>query len=292
LCWQTLASKANGADRLKKYSAAWGTAVVDECHKLGGLIYAKTINRLQARHRLGLTGTVERVDGREFLLHDIIGPVVTIGRVATIPCRVEIKHTGIPIKFSAMEPFPNLHKRIYNAPGRMDIILEDLEKDLAAGRYICFAFHRCSVKQLVHWKDKLRDLGIEAEAFYGSCRDREGALMRARSGETRVLVCNSQMLTGIDVPRWDTFYAAFPTSNVVFNDEGGLSGNFLQEFSRIRTPFTYENGREKKEGIIRDYVDNNSMCFASYKKRYKAYMNQGFEVNVTKVAAPKAKHLL
>ena len=285
LCWQTLASKAHGLERLKKYGDLWGTVIVDECHKVGGTCYARTVNRLAARYRLGLTGTVERVDGREFLLKDIIGEVVAEGRVATIPCKVYITHTGVPIKYNQWEPRSYLFKRIYNDQNRMNIILDDLFRDVEANRYICFAFHRSSTEQLCDWTHKLQLMGIKAESFYGTCRDREGVLSRARSGETQVLVCNSQMLTGIDVPRWDTYYSAFPTSNVVFNEEGQLSGNFYQEFSRIRTPFTYEDGREKKEGIIRDYVDNNPMCFGSYKKRARAYANQNFPIKTRKLAA-------
>jgi hypothetical protein len=91
------------------------------------------------------------------------------------------------------------------------------------------------------------------------------------------------MLTGIDVPRWNVYYSAFPTSNIVFNEDGKLSGNFYQEFSRIRTPFTYEDGTVKTEGIIRDYVDNNSLCFGMYKKRYRAYTNQQFKISIVKL---------
>jgi len=288
LCWQTFASKAHGADRLREYGSTWGLVIVDECHKVGGTVYARTVNRLHARHRLGLTGTVERVDGREFLLKDIIGGVVAEGRVATIPCKVVVTHTAIPIKYSFSEPFPYLFKRLFKAKGRMDIVLNDLQKDVDDGRYICFAFHRYSIQQLCEWTKTLQLLGIKAEAFYGSCRDREGVLTRARTGETQVLVCNSQMLTGIDIPRWNTYYSAFPTANIVFNDDGKLSGNFYQEFSRIRTPYTYENGKEKTEGIIRDYVDNNSMCFGSYKKRYRAYKNQDFNIEIIKLQPPPA----
>jgi superfamily II DNA or RNA helicase len=265
--------------------------LVSNCHKLGGICYAKVINRLHSRHRMGLTGTVERVDGREFLLKDIIGPVVARGKVKTIPCEVEIVHTGVPIKYTFAEPLVRLYKRIYRAEGRMDIVLKYIYKDVQAGRYICFAFHRQSVADLVEWTEKLQNLGFKAEAFYGSCKDRKGVLKRARSGETQILVCNSQMLTGIDVPRWDAYYSAFPTSNVVFTDDN-LSGNFYQEFSRIRTPFTYEDGRVKKCGIIRDFVDTHSFCYGSYRKRYKAYENQGFNINVIKLKEKKVDNKL
>lgn len=283
LCWQTFASKF-GDERIRKYATTWGFVIVDEVHRVGGLIYAKTVNRIQARYRLGLTGTVERTDGREFLLKDIIGPVIAEGKVHTIPCKVMVVKTGIKVAHGFGEPLAYLFKKLYKATGRMDIVLEYLEKDIADGRYICFAFHRCSIEQLKHWTKKLQLLGIKAESFFGSCFDREGVLARARSGETQVLVCNQQMLTGIDIPRWNTYYSAFPSANVVFNEQNQLSGNFYQEFSRIRTPFDYGDGKVKQIGIIRDFVDSNTFCYGSYQKRYKAYKNQDFEIEVTTIA--------
>lgn len=286
MCWQTFASKF-GAERIHKYANTWGLTIVDECHRLCGLVYAKTVNKLLARYRLGLTGTVERTDGREFLLKDIIGPVVAEGKVETIPCHVTVIHTGLKVSYQFGEPLPYLYKRIFNTKARMEILLEYLEKDIAEGRSICFAFHRSSVAQLNLWTKRLQLLGHSVEAFYGSCRDREGVLQRARSGATQVLVCNQQMLTGIDVPRWDTYYAAFPTSNVVFNEQNQLSGNFYQEFSRIRTPYEYPDGRRKTLGLIRDFVDTNNFCFNSYRKRYKAYKNQDFTIDIIKSKVDK-----
>ncbi len=279
LCWQTFARKY-GMERIAKYGRSWGLVIVDECHKVGGVCYARIINRLATRYRLGLTGTVARVDGREFLLHDIIGSVVAEGKVHSIPCSVIVTYTNVEIKHSIMEPLPYFYKRIFKNNDRMSIILNDLLLDVDNGRSICFAFHRYSSEQLCEWTRLLVMHGIKAEAFYGTCHDRDGALERARSGETQVLVCNSQMLTGIDIPRWDTYYSAFPTSNVVFTDTGGLSGNFYQEYSRIRTPFIGDDGTPKRNGILRDYVDANSFCYGSYTKREKAYKHENFSIEV------------
>jgi len=282
LCWQTFNSKY-GPERIAKYKKTWGFIIADECHKLGGFCYSRTINRLAARYRLGLTGTVERTDGKEFLLKAIIGPVVARGRVEEVPCAVTIIHTGIPIKFNITEPQAWLYKRIYNAKGRMDVVMHYLTQDINDGRYICFAFHGGSSKQLHEFATKLQLLGIDAEAFDGKCKDRDGVLQRASTGENQVLVCNNRMLTGINIPRWDTYYSAFPNSNIVFNERGELSGNFYQEFSRVRTPFTYENGVVKQFGLIRDFVDDNSFCYGSYRKRYKAYVNQNFSIKIIKI---------
>jgi len=257
--------------------------LVSNCHRMGGICFSRTVNRLSARYRMGLTGTVERTDGREFLVKDILGPVSAEGKVATVDCHVTSIYVGIKIQFGKNEPLPYLYKRLYNNSDRMKIVLKYAMRDIEAGRFICMAFHSSSIEQLKHWTNKLQMLGVKAEAFYGSCTDREGVLERARSGETQVLVCNRQMLTGIDIPRWDTFYNMFPSANVVFNDMGELSGNYYQEFSRIRTPYTDKiTGATKDKGIIRDFVDDSPFCYGSYRKRYKAYVQQQFIITTIK----------
>ena len=287
LCWQTFASKY-GPERIKAYRDTWGLVIVDEIHRAGSLKYASVVNRLNARHRMGLTGTVERADEHEKIVHDIVGPVTAVGKVEQITCAVTVIKTGAEIKFDIKEPLPFLHKRIYNAPGRMDIVLKYLQQDINDGFSNCVAFHRYSVAQLEDFTDTLKCMGIRAEAFYGTMnKNREDVLNSFRDGSIQVAVCNNSMLTGIDVPRWNAYYACFPSASVVFNEDNDLSGNVYQEFSRIRTPFRYEDGRKKKFGLIRDFVDNNGFCNGSFKKRLKAYRHQGFAVEFFE--APREK---
>jgi len=50
--------------------------VFDECHHLPAEAYALAARHCLAPFRLGLTATLERADGREAVLEDLIGPVV------------------------------------------------------------------------------------------------------------------------------------------------------------------------------------------------------------------------
>lgn len=264
--------------------------VVHNCHRCGGIQYATTVNKLNPRHRLGLTGTVERVDEREVIYEDIIGPVVAEGKVKEVPCKVTIIRTGVKIDYEFGEPLPYLHKRLYNNKERMDILLHFLQQDVRDGKFICFAFHRCSVAQLQKFTEKLQDLGFRAESFYGTMKkNRKEVLNEFRSGEIQIAVCNTSMLTGINVPRWDCFYSAFPDSNVVFNETGKLSGEFLQKFSRGRTIFKYEDGRIKEYCLIRDFSDNNKFCYGSLGKRLKAYKSQKFDISYINIKTKKEK---
>ena len=283
LCWQKFASKY-GPERLEQYRDAWGLVVCDEVHKAGAFKYAGVINNLSARYRLGLTGTLERTDGHEALVRDIVGPVVAEGRVDQVPCRVLAINTGLRVEFAPGEMVTRVLQRLAAHPDRNELLIEHLTEDCRAGHYICLAYHGASTDQLDQFTLLLQSRGFKAEAFYGTMKKKRLAVLdRMRSGDIQVAVCNGRMLTGIDVPRWDMYYSAFPSANVVVSSEGKLSGNHYQEFSRIRTPFTYEDGRVKELGIIKDFIDSVPYCWATYKKRLKAYENQGFQIDTVQV---------
>lgn len=284
ICWQTLASKQKGPERLNQHYNTWGLMIIDEVHRTGGIAYAKAVNQTNTRFRMGLTGTVERVDGREFLLHNIVGPVTAVGEAKAIPCRVETVFTGITVEFNPKaEAWPRLSQRLYKSEERLELILKYIKMDMGRDNtFICIAFHSGSVAQLNHFTDILIYHGYRAASFHGSLnpRDREQALEDARSGALDILVCNAGMLTGINVPRWNVFYCMFPNGNVVINETREVSGNYRQQYSRVQTPFKYEDGMEKKMGLIRDFVDDNAICIGLYKKRSKAYLHERFSVHV------------
>ncbi len=54
----------------------FGLVVFDECHHLPSSTYALAARHTLAPYRLGLTATPERMDGREALLDELIGPLV------------------------------------------------------------------------------------------------------------------------------------------------------------------------------------------------------------------------
>lgn len=283
LSWQKFSSKY-GAERIEKYKDAWGLVCVDEAHRLGGIVYASVVNKLNAKHRMGLTGTVERVDTKESILKDVIGPVTAEGKSRQVPCKVTAIFTGAKVKYTFNEPFVFLMKRTYNNEKRMAIVYDYLDDDVRAGLNICIAFHAASNAQLLEFTQSLRNLGYKATAFCGAIAKpiREETLEQFRTGEIQVAVCNNRMLTGLNVPRWDCYYSLFPNSNVVLKKIKGegyrLSGNFYQEYSRIRTMFDYEDGTTKEMGIIRDFIDINPISQGSFKKRLKAYKHEKFEV--------------
>ena len=60
---------------MEHLGAKFGLIVFDECHHLPGAAYALAARMCLAPYRLGLTATLERTDGREAELDELIGPV-------------------------------------------------------------------------------------------------------------------------------------------------------------------------------------------------------------------------
>jgi superfamily II DNA or RNA helicase len=61
---------------MENLGARFGFVVFDECHHLPAEAYALSARQCLAPFRLGLTATLERADGREAVLEQLIGPVV------------------------------------------------------------------------------------------------------------------------------------------------------------------------------------------------------------------------
>src|SRR5712692_7710308 len=61
---------------LERWGNRFGLLVFDECHHLPGPSYMAAAIGSIAPFRLGLTATPERADGQEFLLPELIGPLV------------------------------------------------------------------------------------------------------------------------------------------------------------------------------------------------------------------------
>jgi superfamily II DNA or RNA helicase len=60
---------------LEKWANKYGLIIFDECHHLPGAAYSEAANASLAPFRLGLTATLERADGGEMVLPELIGPI-------------------------------------------------------------------------------------------------------------------------------------------------------------------------------------------------------------------------
>jgi superfamily II DNA or RNA helicase len=80
----TIATYDSAAMHAERLGPKFGLAIFDECHHLPAPGYAQIAQCLIAPFRLGLSATVERADGREEVLFDLVGDIIFEGRFSEL----------------------------------------------------------------------------------------------------------------------------------------------------------------------------------------------------------------
>lgn len=251
MTYQQFISESSGADRLRRIFPHVGTLVVDEVHKVGADKYASVISRFPSRYKVGVTATVDRKDGRQVLVKNIIGPIVAKSvRESLIPT-VYVYETGfVPrARYSGKRAWTFAMQALSRSKPRNRLIVEKVIADLKKGHNIVipvyFKNHVLLLRDMIN-KAYGKDI---CGVFMGgggkrNKADRKRTLADAKAGKIRVTIgIRSLLQLGLNVPAWSCIHEVMPISN---------EPNLKQETSRVRTPMEGKIGP-----VIRLYVDEN-----------------------------------
>ena len=258
-------------DRLKALNDNFGALVIDEVHRANATCFASVIGSVWMTMRVALTATVKRKDGRQFLVRNLIGPVVAKTDAEalrpTIVAHKTPKNVTTRSAFKGQAGFTKMCQFLARHKQRQETILEWVKKDLAKGRNIVIP---------VYFKDNIaslvRDINAMAgeeicAAFVGGAKSkklRKDIVNRARTGEIRVVVGVRKLLQlGINVPKWDTIYYVMPMNN---------APNWEQESCRICTPMP-----NKPTPLIRMFLDEHvPQALGCFRSTYKQGVTLGY----------------
>jgi superfamily II DNA or RNA helicase len=281
--YQKFVSGTDAEEWLKRYKNRFGVVWIDESHIASRDWYSRIVGSFNSRIRLGVSGTTERKNNMHKVTNFVIGPVVVEGKSEQLPCDVTVIRTGIQIPFKKSVSntkwwWAKVKSWLAGLPDRNKSIAKMIAEYVSNG-HSCIAVTTSSV----HCEELAQLLkiqyGISAEAYHAKrfqhgnkekkAALREACLQRVRSGEVQVLIAVRSMVLGLDLPRLTGFFNLIPTSN---------GPDYYQEFSRIRTPHTFENGVAKTMGYIVDLVDDHFLLEGSYNSRKKCYSKEKFNV--------------
>lgn len=191
----------------------FGSVFVDEVHLAPASIFSGIINNLPARHRYGLTGTLKRKDGKQFLVNAMFGNVLAeinkeelldLDRIS--PVHLEIFSTSVglsddPTITEAANPWQAYEKDLANNMVREEEILEYAE-NILSDPYRKLIILTRFVEQAKRIRDKLAErTGFAVGLVIGGRNDQKEQCDFLEAGMIRALVATvSTVSTGVNIP--------------------------------------------------------------------------------------------
>jgi superfamily II DNA or RNA helicase len=277
----TLARRAN----VDEFTAGYGFVVVDECHHVAAAAFTDVLNRIPAKHWLGLTATPERRDGLEDLIYHQLGShrhTVAIRAAGELPSTAGDLLPPHPVLHVHSTRFRYTGDADPTAPGGMAEIYRALVADKERLDQVVadvLTAHRggANVLVLTTWVDHLdaisrglSDAGCKVTVLRGGMKARERQQITQHLAtygpdeQPLVVVGTSSFIgEGFDCPALDTLFLAAPIT---------FKNRLVQYVGRITRPYP-----GKATAIVHDYHDELTPVLASsLRKRAPGYTALGF----------------
>lgn len=251
-------------------AAEWGLIIYDEVHLLPAPVF-RSVARIQARRRLGLTATLVREDGREDDVFALIGP-----KRFDVPWR-DLERTGFIAEAHCVEvrvPMGrSLHNRYAAADEREGYRLastnpaKDDVVEAIVGKYF-------GVRVIVigMYLDQLRRLGerLQAPVITGETRqsERDRLFAAFRSGEEPVLL----------VSRVGNFSVDLPDARVAIQVSGswGSRQEEAQRLGRVLRPKSGDDNSAWFYTVVT--MESSEQEFADRRQRFLAEQGYQYEI--------------
>lgn len=246
---------SRNTERSEALSAAYGAALIDECHHVPASTFGAVVGHLRPKYRYGLSATVHREDGLGELIFQHLGPVIheitkqdVHAENGLTPCTVHPTRTGYQLQtgdWSALvSELSNSHDR--------NIMIADIAHGQESPTLIL-------VDRTNH-AELLGELMPDALVVHGKLPPavRSERMEMILNSQTPITIGTSGLLgEGLNCPYWSTLILASPISSQT---------KLLQAVGRVIRPHP-----SKKTAIVIDLVDDHPVTQSSFRKRSKIY---------------------
>lgn len=240
---------------LKAISKMFGCVVIDEVQSVGAKEFASVVSQLHVSKFIGLSGTPQRKDSKEWLIYSLIGPILYENKVDKLRPRLAYVHTAFGGKMP--QQWTYMINKIEKDPKRLKLIAETALADVKAKHLVFIPFTRVEViRAMVKAINQMAGKNIAA-AFYGgiSKEARIKLIQDAREYRVKIVVGNTRLLsTGINIPRASMLYQVSPSSNLPKAE---------QRFARILTPY-----EDKPAPTIKYFLDDVDVIRSCMRKEH------------------------
>ncbi len=133
---------------LPQIAKEFGTVIVDEAHHCPASTFTDFIDGMYARYKIGLSGTMQRKDGKQILFKDFFGPkLFQPPQSGTMVPSVKIMNTGIAL--AAGEGWANKMNILQYDPGYQEFIASCAKIQMGKGHKVLVIADRVEFLQKV-----------------------------------------------------------------------------------------------------------------------------------------------
>lgn len=191
----------------------FGLVIQDECHLCPCSTFQRIMSQLPAQKRFGLTGTLKRKDGMEFLIHATYGKVIATvtkdelleaNRVSPVYTKVIQSEAEVPAELFELpitKKMQAIDKSLHENEERLNLIVDYAKNLLAISPESRVIIASRYVEPCYEIAKRLDHAGISCATITGRDRDSDDVCQRLRTGEIRAaaatLGCFS---TGVNIP--------------------------------------------------------------------------------------------
>lgn len=250
--------------RRENLAKEFGTIIVDECHHIPANTFNRIVDASYARYKIGLSGTVERKDGRHVLLPDYFGTTrFTPPRENYMVPSVDVIQSKIRFMDGARVPW---------ALRVNDLVAQEEYGELIA--LLAAAYHKKGHKILllsdrVHFLKRIAaTLGDYCEIITGenSTEDRNTKIAKINAGEVNILLGTQSIFSeGISVNPLSCLILATPVNNTPLLTQ--LIGRVVREYPNKKAP------------VIVDINLRGKTAEKQAQFRLGHYIKEGYQVN-------------
>ena len=246
-----------------KIEKEFGTIIIDECHHIPANTFSKLVDASYARYKIGLSGTVQRKDGKHVIMSDYFGHTkFTPPKENYMEPTIEVIQTKIRFMDGAKIPWANR--------------INDLVRQEEYGKLICFlaaAYRKQGHKVLllsdrVYFLKRVKEtLGEHCELITGEVplAEREKKIERVQSGKVDILLGTQSIFSeGISVNPLSCLILATPVSNTPLLTQ--LVGRVIREYPG------------KIDPVVVDINLKGKTAEKQAKLRLGHYLQQGYNV--------------
>lgn len=243
----------------------FGLLILDETHHCPAPIFSKVVDGSFARYKIGLSGTLERKDGKHVVLRDYFGSrVFKPIKENTVAPSVDIIYSGIKFSDSSKAPWTEKVTTLLSADLYRNFIVKLADSYANKGHQVLVVADRIEFLEYIDSNTKNK-----SKLLIGKTQDRKEVIDHIYDKTAKIL-CGTQSLVseGLSINPLSCLILATPLNNMPLLEQ--LIGRIIRQHPNKLDPIIVDI---KLEGNI---VNNQ------YNNRLGHYMKEDYEIRFIK----------